>query len=152
MMGRASKKGIAKRIQYGALPYRFHRTFGVQVLLVTSRETKRWVIPKGWPKRRKEPWDSAAREAKEEAGVVGRVSKEPVGSYLYRKLLRSGKTVVCEVQVFGLAVKRQQKHWREKEQRETAWFSPHDAAKLIQEPVLRTIVRRVSRKHWDRKA
>jgi 8-oxo-dGTP pyrophosphatase MutT (NUDIX family) len=123
----------------------------MEILLVTSRETKRWVVPKGWPKKRKDPWDSAAREAKEEAGVVGKVSKEPIGSYFYRKRLRSGKIVVCEVQDFGLAVKRQQRSWLEKGQRETAWFSPGDAAKAVQEPILRTIIRRLSWKRAARK-
>src|SRR5262252_2705112 len=105
-MTNSSEEPASRRTQHAALPCRFSRASGVEVLLVTSRETKRWVIPKGWPKKHKAPWDSAASEAREEAGVVGEVSKEPIGSYLYTKRLRSGKAVVCEVQVFGLEVKR----------------------------------------------
>ena len=110
-------------------------------MLVTSRETGRWIIPKGWPKKRKAPYASAAREALEEAGVVGEVGKDPIGSYSYKKRLRSGAIVACEVQVFPLEVKRQQKRWPEKREREFHWFSPADAAKAVQEPVLRNIIR-----------
>jgi 8-oxo-dGTP pyrophosphatase MutT (NUDIX family) len=142
-MSNSKTKAAAARIQYAALPYRVSAAFGTEVLLVTSRETKRWIIPKGWPKKHKEPWDSAAREATEEAGVVGKVGREPIGSYLYEKRLRSGNGVVCEVQVFPLKVKRQQKNWREKGQRACAWFSPAEAAKAVGEPVLGAIIRRL---------
>jgi len=142
-MSNSKKKSTAARIQYAALPYRVSVAFGTEILLVTSRETKRWIIPKGWPKKRKDPWDSAAREATEEAGVVGKIGREPIGSYLYEKRLRSGKGVVCEVHVFPLKVKRQQKSWREKGQREYAWFSLAEAAKAVGEPSLGTIIRRL---------
>jgi 8-oxo-dGTP pyrophosphatase MutT (NUDIX family) len=142
-MNNSKKKNTAARIQYAALPYRVSAAFGTEVLLVTSRETKRWIIPKGWPKKRKDPWDLAAREAIEEAGVVGKISSEPVGSYLYEKRLRNGKSVLCEVQVFPLKVKRQQKSWREKGQRECAWFPLAEAAKAVGEPVLGTLIRRL---------
>jgi 8-oxo-dGTP pyrophosphatase MutT (NUDIX family) len=110
-------------------------------MLVTSRETGRWIIPKGWPKKRKAPYASAAREALEEAGVVGQVGRDPIGSYSYKKRLKSGAIVACEVQVFPLEVKRQQKRWPEKGERKFHWFSPTDAAKAVQEPVLRNIIR-----------
>jgi 8-oxo-dGTP pyrophosphatase MutT (NUDIX family) len=125
------------------LPYRISSAFGTEVLLVTSRETKRWIIPKGWPTKRKEPWESAAREATEEAGVVGKIGRESIGSYSYRKRLRSGKDVVCEVLVFPLKVKRQQRRWREQGERECAWFPLAAAAKAVSEPVIATIIRRL---------
>jgi hypothetical protein len=78
-MSSPKKKNIASRIQYAALPYRISSAFGTEVLLVTSRETKRWIIPKGWPKKRKDPWESGAREAAEEAGVIGKIGREPIG-------------------------------------------------------------------------
>jgi 8-oxo-dGTP pyrophosphatase MutT (NUDIX family) len=114
-------------------------------MLVTSRETGRWIIPKGWPKKRKAPYASAAREALEEAGVVGEVGKDPIGSYSYKKRLKSGAVVACEVQVFPLEVKRQQKTWREKGERELHWFSPTDAAKAVREPALRDVIRTFQR-------
>jgi 8-oxo-dGTP pyrophosphatase MutT (NUDIX family) len=74
-------------------------------MLVTSRETRRWIIPKGWPQKGKPPHDSAAREAYEEAGVVGAVARCPVGSFAYEKRFKNGRVVVCEVYVFPLKVK-----------------------------------------------
>jgi 8-oxo-dGTP pyrophosphatase MutT (NUDIX family) len=83
-------KGRATRpIQYGALPYREIKS-GVQILLVTSRGTRRWIIPKGWPQRGMPAHRAAALEAFEEAGVVGKVSKKTVGSYWYDKIFESG--------------------------------------------------------------
>jgi len=140
-MNNVKKKADSTQIQYAALPYRVSAAFGTEVLLVTSRETKRWIIPKGWPNKGKDPWDSAAREAAEEAGVVGKVGQKPIGSYSYEKRLRSGKTVVCEVEVFPLKVKRQRKSWPEKGQREWAWFSPANAAKAVGESELGAIIR-----------
>jgi 8-oxo-dGTP pyrophosphatase MutT (NUDIX family) len=66
-------------------------------MLITSRESRRWVIPKGWPKKGKSPQHSAAREAFEEAGVVGAVDKHSVGSFSYEKRLKSGAVVICDV-------------------------------------------------------
>ena len=117
----------------------------MQVMLVTSRDTGRWIIPKGWPMRRKAPHASAAREAREEAGVVGRVGKDPIGTYSYKKRLDGGAIMTCEVLVFPLEVKRQQKHWPEKEEREFHWFSPTRAANAVQEPALGDIIRSFSK-------
>lgn len=84
-MSSASKKPSARRLQYGALPYR--KSNRAEFMLVTSRETRRWIIPKGWPKKGKSPHRSAAREAFEEAGVLGAVGRQPVGSFSYKKRL-----------------------------------------------------------------
>ena len=70
-MSSRRKISAARRVQYGALPYRLSAGSRPQFMLVTSRETRRWIIPKGWPKKGKSPHHSAAREAFEEAGVVG---------------------------------------------------------------------------------
>jgi 8-oxo-dGTP pyrophosphatase MutT (NUDIX family) len=112
-------------------------------MLVTSRETRRWIIPKGWPHKGKAPHHSAAREAFEEAGVVGAVASRPVGSFPYRKRLRSGRVVVCEVQVFALKVRGQTKQWPERQQREVKWVSAKEAAETVREPKLRAIIRRL---------
>jgi 8-oxo-dGTP pyrophosphatase MutT (NUDIX family) len=116
-------------------------------MLVTSRETGRWVIPKGWPHRRRSPSTSAAREAREEAGVVGKIAQRPIGSYLYRKKLKSGALVDCEVLVFPLNVQRQQSRWPEKQQREIRWFSPTEASKLVREPALSDIIRTFQKRY-----
>jgi 8-oxo-dGTP pyrophosphatase MutT (NUDIX family) len=136
------KKAAAKRrVQYAALPYRRNGDSRTQVMLVTSRESGRWVIPKGWPMKRKTPAATAAREAREEAGVVGKVGRDSIGSYSYKKRLKSGAVVACEVRVFPLKVKRQQKSWPERGEREIQWFSRAKAAKVVQESALRDIIR-----------
>ena len=95
------KISAARRVQYGALPYRLSAGSRPQFMLVTSRETRRWIIPKGWPKKGKSPHHSAAREAFEEAGVVGAIARRPVGTFSYEKRLRNGGAVVCQVRVFA---------------------------------------------------
>jgi len=118
-------------------------------MLVTSRETRRWIIPKGWPQKGKAPHDSAAREAFEEAGVVGAVGKRAVGSFPYQKRLKNGGVTVCEVHVFPLRVRRQSKEWPEKEQREVKWLSAKEAAETVKEPMLGEIIRRLAHKAVD---
>jgi 8-oxo-dGTP pyrophosphatase MutT (NUDIX family) len=140
------KKATARRVQYAALPFRRRALSRVQVMLVTSRETGRWIIPKGWPMKRKAPHTSAAREALEEAGVVGTVGRESVGTYSYKKRLSNGAIVTCEVRVFPLEVKRQEKQWLEKAEREFHWFSSTGAAKAVQEPALSDIIRSFSKR------
>jgi 8-oxo-dGTP pyrophosphatase MutT (NUDIX family) len=118
-------------------------------MLVTSRETQRWIIPKGWPQKGKAPHDSAAREAFEEAGVVGAVGKRSVGSFPYQKRLKNGVVTLCEVHVFTLRVRRQRKQWPEKEQREVKWLSPKDAAETVKEPMLSEIILALAHKTVD---
>jgi 8-oxo-dGTP pyrophosphatase MutT (NUDIX family) len=115
-------------------------------MLVTSRQTQRWIIPKGWPQKGKAPCDSAAAEAFEEAGVVGAVAQHSVGSFPYEKRLKNGGVVACEVHVFPLEVQRQSKHWPEKEQRDIKWLSAGEAAQTVQEPMLSEIIRRLAQK------
>jgi 8-oxo-dGTP pyrophosphatase MutT (NUDIX family) len=68
-------------VQYGALPYRFTAEAALEILLVTTRQTRRWIIPKGWPIKSLRPPKSAAREAFEEAGVTGRIGMKLVGTF-----------------------------------------------------------------------
>jgi len=90
-------------VQYAALPW---RTAGrqVQILLITSRRTRRWVIPKGWPMRGLKPQHAAAIEASEEAGLVGQIDERPFGAYHYAKELKRGPPVDVEVHVFPFRV------------------------------------------------
>src|SRR5271156_4832943 len=71
---RNAGKPAARRLQYAALPYRVSARARTEIMLITSRETRRWIIPKGWPQKGRAPHRSAAREAFEEAGVVGKVA------------------------------------------------------------------------------
>ncbi len=138
-----SKSKTRDHLQYAVLPFRMGADGLPQVLLLTSRETKRWVIPKGWPMRGKKPREVAAREAFEEAGLVGTlIGKRPVGCYHYAKELPSGESILCQVKVFLLLVEQQLDDWPEREQRETRWFGAVDAAALVEEGGLAEILRR----------
>ena len=125
--------------QYAALPWRDKG--GLEVLLVTSRETRRWVIPKGWPMKNKKPHAAAAREALEEAGVTGRVLKRPIGVYSYIKRLKNGAPLQCSVDVFPLKVTGQLTRWREQGERTGRWFSVEEAAEAVEEPDLQALIR-----------
>ena len=140
--GKAKRKARqAVRIQYGALPYRFTQDAALEVLLVTTRQTKQWIIPKGWPIKGLKPAKSAAREAFEEAGVRGKVGGKSLGFFAYDKLLdESGVRAICEVRVFPLLVTRQSEVWPEVEQRTVQWLEPGKAVALIKEPELKKLV------------
>src|SRR4051812_8561813 len=103
--------------QYGAVPFR-KRKGTIEVLLITSRGSKRWTVPKGWPK--KSPRATAKAGAFEEAGVRGTVGRHPVGELLYQKKKGSRK-IQCWLQVYPLAVKRRVKKWPERRQRTACW-------------------------------
>ena len=126
------------RLQYGTLAYR--RSPVLEILLVTSRDTRRWVIPKGWPIKGKKPHASAVREALEEAGVSGKPTKTPLGSYNYLKRMDDGSAQPCIVEVYPLLVKHQRDRWREKDQRELRWFTAADAAAAVAEPDLGQLI------------
>ncbi len=137
----SGRKNVARakpRAQYGALPYRW--TPDLEILLVTSRDTGRWVIPKGWPMRSKSRRQVAALEALEEAGVEGRMAKEPLGEFDYLKVLKSGEGQLCRVTVFALEVAAQRDAWREQAERSTQWLDWRAAAASVQEPGLRQII------------
>jgi len=129
-------------IQYACLPFRKRADGSIEILLITSRGTRRWVIPKGWPMKGRKPHASAAREALEEAGLIGEVGKVPIGSYGYGKRLKSGEVVPCQVEVFPLKVKSQRKRWPEKGQRSLRWFNLAEAAEAVDEPELRDVIQR----------
>jgi len=128
-------------VQYGALPYRFTKSAAPEILLVTTRQTKRWIIPKGWPIKGLKPAKSAAREAYEEAGVRGSVKTKAIGIYSYEKRSdEHGITIPCDVRVFPLLVKRHSKTWPESEQRVAQWLEPAVALSLVEEDGLRSLI------------
>ncbi len=118
--------------QVAALPVRKGRDGSTEVLLITSRDTGRWIIPKGWPSRRLKDADAAAREARQEAGVVGRISSKPIGGYRYRKV--EGATWrLIDVSVYLLEVRKEKKSWREKDERSRSWLPLGIAARRVRE-------------------
>ncbi len=113
----------------------------MRVLLVTSRGTGRWVLPKGNPSSRGPAHVSAGREAEEEAGVSGAVCPVPLGSYRYRKLRGSGASLMFDVDVFPLSVNREADEWKEMAERERRWFTLSEAANAVDEPDLADLLR-----------
>jgi 8-oxo-dGTP pyrophosphatase MutT (NUDIX family) len=137
-------KGKA-HIQFAALPYRRRADAILEVMLITSRDTGRWVIPKGWQGTGLAGQASAVREAREEGGLVGKIGKQPIGQYRYNKKLSDGSSVPCSVEVFPLEVERQLKSWPERKERDTRWFELKKAAAAVDEPELAAMIRNLPR-------
>jgi 8-oxo-dGTP pyrophosphatase MutT (NUDIX family) len=132
--------GRPPSLQIGALCYR--RTgSGHRILLITSRDTGRWVIPKGWPMRNRTEPEAAAREAFEEAGLRGAIGEKALGLYSYLKLLPNGRAQPCVVRVFPFEVLEMVAEFPEREERRSKWFRPGKAAKKVQEPELSRLIR-----------
>lgn len=131
------------RQQYAALCYRLPKgSKDPEILLLTSRETRRWVIPKGWPMDGKKAHAVAEREAYEEAGVKGTVEPEHYGFFDYEKKLRSGLVVTCRVQVHLLKVTKMCNDFPEKDTRDLVWVSPIEAAERVNERELKEMILR----------
>ena len=135
-LGDASKSDV--RTQFAALCYRWHNE-KLQVCIVTSRRSGRWIIPKGWPMDGETPTDAAAKEAFEEAGVKGKIGSRPVGVFSYYKV-RSEDELPCIAVVYPLRVKKVLRKWPEKKEQERKWLSRKKAAALISDPELREII------------
>lgn len=112
------------------------------ILLVTSRDTGRWVIPKGWPAKRLKAREAAAREAMEEAGVSGKIGTKPIGTYQYRRPHQNGDQL-HNVSVYVVAARSAFDHWPEEAQRKRAWFSISTAVRRVAEPELRRLIKRI---------
>ncbi len=138
-MGMKNKK-FDHPVQSAALPWRIGEDGIRQVMLLTSRETGRWVIPKGWPIKKRKPAEVASQEAYEEAGLIGQiVGKRPIGRFHYEKRLANG-AVLCEVRVYLFRVEQQLDEWPEKRQRTTQWFEAREAANRVDEGGLAEII------------
>ncbi len=131
------------RLQVAALPWR-KGAAGAEILLITSRDTGRWVLPKGWPEAREPLSMAAAREAVEEAGLTGTISHVEAGRYFYAKGLASGEEVPCEVLVFPLQVESMADKWKECRERERRWVPAAEAVGMVREPDLGSIIARFS--------
>lgn len=127
------------RLQAAALPW---RCLGgrFEVMLITSRDSGRWVLPKGWPEPGEALCDAAAREAHEEAGLKGAVARHAVGRYLYAKAMRGGGSVPCDVSVFPLEVRRVADKWKECRQRARRWMGGDEAAAAVRETELAALI------------
>ena len=137
--------------QVGALPYRLAGA-ATSILLVTSRQTGRWVVPKGNLMIGKTPHEAAAIEAEEEAGVRGRISPLPIGEYQYAKILPDGSSVPALVTLFPLEVDKELARWKEIDQRRRQWFTAAEAAVLVEEVELGELIHRFGEGHGPRPA
>jgi uncharacterized protein Yka (UPF0111/DUF47 family)/8-oxo-dGTP pyrophosphatase MutT (NUDIX family) len=142
----ATRVGVRERRirQIAALPYRPEGNAidaPIHILLVTSRGTGRWVIPKGNPMSGVIAHSAAAMEAEEEAGVRGMVCPTPLGSYRYRKRRNTGASLMVDVDVFPLAVTHELETWKEQSERERRWFTLNEAADAVDETDLRDLIR-----------
>jgi 8-oxo-dGTP pyrophosphatase MutT (NUDIX family) len=138
MSGRVRSSRSETR-QVAALPWR-EGDEGRQILMITSRETRRWVIPKGGRMRGKTDPQAAAIEAMEEAGVQGKVEETPLGAFRYAKRLKNGEDRACVVAVYPLRVLIQLGAWPEAHQRERRWMTPDEAAASVDEPDLARLI------------
>lgn len=133
--------GRPPRYQIGALCYRNGNT-GLEVLLITSRTTRRWIIPKGWPMQGTDAGGTALEEAWEEAGIKPCGGKpRRIGRYRYDKIMDGGLPLSTEVDVYAIEIEKLYDSWPEMEERERHWMSPKEAAKLVAEPELAALLR-----------
>ncbi len=139
---------MAARRQVAALPLRLAKNGAIEILLVTSRDTGRWIIPKGWPSKRLKDCKAAAREALEEAGVKGKIFRRAIGRYRYFKR-ELGNGGLVEVSVFLLKVSKHYRRWPEKSERRRAWFDLEDAASKVSDPELSTLIGMLQGRNGD---
>lgn len=138
--GSADMAGSEALRQYAAICYRKTADGVVKVLLVTTRETRRWTIPKGWPIKGCSGPEVAKTEAWEEGGVTGKIKKRSCGYYSYLKRLDVGRTALTLVQVYPLAVQKLFDKFPECKQRQSRWVTPIEAAELVDEPQLKGLL------------
>lgn len=135
--------------QVAALPYRLDANGVMEIMLITSREQRRWVIPKGNRIKGLADHEAAAQEAFEEAGLDGIPCPYPIGRYRYQKLRRSGDMRQATVEVFPFAVTAQLPEWPERDERECRWFPLSQAATAVHEPELKSMIARFQAPVWS---
>lgn len=126
--------------QMAALPLRQSESGDWRILMITSRDTGRWVLPKGWPMKGKNLRQAAEQEALEEAGVIGQISKNPIGVYHYLKRIEDGADIPCEVVLYPMRVTKLLRRWPERNERKRKWFSAKGAAKRVLEEDLKDLL------------
>ena len=128
------------RTQFAALCWRV-KNGKPQILLITSRGTNRWIVPKGWPETGKTPGEAALQEAWEEAGVKGKPMERALGLFSYSKKLGDGTMLPCLAMVYPVKVSKLAAEFPEEGQRKRKWVSPRKAAAMVREPELKQILK-----------
>ena len=129
------------RFQVAALCYR--KSGGrKEVLLITTRGTGRWMLPKGWPMDGKSAAEAAGIEAWEEAGVKpAKVGRKPVGEFHYIKHHNKGLQEPCSATVYPIRVDEMVDDYPEAGQRQRKWVPAKKAADLVEEQGLKDLLR-----------
>ena len=142
---------MAKRsgqFQFAALPYRI-KDGALQVMLITSRRTGRWVLPKGWPEKHLLAYQVAGHEAYEEAGLEGSVRPIPLARFDYAKYFSETHFRMCTIVVFPMRVSNELEDWPEKAERTRFWMSAEEAAEKVSEGGLKAILLRAgAERRW----
>lgn len=133
-----AKTEIPDNLLYAALPYRLAR-HGLEILLISSRETRGWTIPMGWPAEGRPADRTAEIEAFQAAGIRGTASRKPIGDYPQSKRLADGGTRIDQVEVYPLLVSHEAAAWPEKTQRRRIWFPAHEAAEKVESGLAQVI-------------
>ncbi len=144
MVAASARTKSTPKLQYACLPWRKSKR-GIEILLVTTLTTRRWIVPKGWPVKNCTPNECAAYEALEEAGVIGTVATKSLGSFRYDKRRKSGKLTPCKVEVFPMEVVTQRRKWAERGAREVRWCTCAEALELIGDAGLQLLVAKFAR-------
>jgi phosphohistidine phosphatase len=141
-LGIMSQKADWWYYQSGVLPYRLGcgetSNSDIEILLITSRKRKHWVIPKGIVEPSMHPQESAIKEAFEEAGIKGNLAHTAIGVYAYQKW--SG---TCRVEVFPFEVTTELQEWPESEFRTREWMSLEEAVNRVREDALKGLLRKL---------
>lgn len=130
---------MIRKTQYAALPFTAFSD-DMKICLITSRDTGRWIIPKGWPQDGLRPEELAALEAYEEAGLRGKTAKKPIGSFKYMKVLKDGSEIECEVDVYPMLVEHQADKWPEQQERKVLWVKRKKACRLLDDAGLASLL------------
>jgi len=135
------ESGLESRLQLAALCWDEGKE-GLRILLITSRDTGRWILPKGWPMADRSDADAALTEAWEEAGVTGSEAGRALGRYSYDKVICRDTDLVqhCDVEVYAVRVEKLARKYPEYRQRRRKWFSPDKAARKVDEPELQQLI------------
>jgi 8-oxo-dGTP pyrophosphatase MutT (NUDIX family) len=130
-MAKAAKQRLTRKArQVAALPWRLDADGGLEFLLVTSRTSKHWLLPKGWPIPGKSGLESALQEAYEEAGIQAKGPKTPIGRYPFIKVLHDETELACTMWVYAVSDVSELDDWPEREQRDRMWFTQAEAVSI----------------------
>lgn len=141
LLAMPKRGGASRRLQTGAVPWREASAGTIEILLVTSRDSPRWLPPKGWPMRGKSLAAAAAQEAWEEAGVEGKIADEAIGEVEHLKQHASLGPIEVTIQLYPLQVERELDDWPERKERARRWFTPDEAATIVESAPLADLIR-----------